>query len=255
MKLKAYLLNEGRSVKIKGPEAFDLIKTKCSKMYKTVKNEFTWIYRGLDIIQGDFYMVDPTKGHERESRNTTNHYTLLMDNLKAWSKYPKRGKSIICSTDVSKAKGYGYSGNTFRVFPYDNAKIGLAPERDIWDSFGYISRYFDTADGFNFHLNQEDVMDTSWAVLKKGIERLQIKVNRDRKGFYDNNNLINRYVEDYMDRGISIMDFITEILDPSINGFKIVKPGTPMPIKREVWVGNAPSVLITSIHAAKLTGK
>ena len=41
------------------------------------------------------YYIDPKKGQPRVSKDTSNFYTLIMDNSKRWSKYPKRSQSLI----------------------------------------------------------------------------------------------------------------------------------------------------------------
>lgn len=126
MRLSNYL-TEGRSNKIEMNDAIGFIK---ENAMDSVHNKSV-IYRGIQETNDVFLYVDPSK-HTRQSANTYNYYTLLMDNLPQWKNYPKRSKSIICSSD--KKTSYDY-GTLYRVFPFDTAKIGVCPSEDIWVSF------------------------------------------------------------------------------------------------------------------------
>lgn len=100
------------------------------------------------IYRGDFYLVD-SEGRafyavpgNRVSENTINIYTkLFSDVLESWSSYPKRNKSFICSTSVDKARRHSDSSETyFGIFPLDNAKLGVCPQRDLWFSFEELKK-------------------------------------------------------------------------------------------------------------------
>jgi hypothetical protein len=49
---------------------------------------------------------------------SSRHHTLLMENLPSWNKFPKRSKSIIGSTGVSKVHVCKHS---YFVIPFDGA--------------------------------------------------------------------------------------------------------------------------------------
>jgi len=85
-------------------------------------------YSGGDNIS---YVVKGSEGH-RQSANTTNYYTVILDETLP-AEYPRRSKSIICGTyDNSQATGYG--SNLYAVFPHDDVKIGVCAGEDIWNS-------------------------------------------------------------------------------------------------------------------------
>lgn len=110
--------------------------------------EGKYIYRGLGNFNKRYAIVRPSK-FSRQSRNTKNIYTALMDFLPAWSDYPKRSKSIICSTSRVYARGYtsGWSddiGALYVVLPKNGASIGICPDYDIWNSFGKVKRRWQT---------------------------------------------------------------------------------------------------------------
>lgn len=132
MRFKSFI-NESRGKSYFYPddrgEIIDIIKTKCKNALNDAKKGYI-IYRGMDF-KGDMYVIDPKKG-TRKSANTPNYYTWIIDHDKKWKDYPKRSKSIICSTSERKVEAYG---DKYIVFPYDGSKIGVCPEDDIWDSF------------------------------------------------------------------------------------------------------------------------
>jgi hypothetical protein len=122
---------EGRTLSIGEERAMDLINKHCSKNYKLLSTDKIGIYRGIKDISSDYAYIDSNKGKLRTSANTENYMTLLMDNLPSWKNYPKRSRGIICSTSTN-VSGYG---TVYKVFPYDNAKIGICPSFDVWESF------------------------------------------------------------------------------------------------------------------------
>jgi len=73
------------------------------------------------------------KAIERKSANTNNYYTWLIDSDPAWSEFPKRSKSLICSSFESYTFGFG--DVIYRVIPFNDAKIGVASKSDFWISF------------------------------------------------------------------------------------------------------------------------
>ncbi len=93
------------------------------------ESEFIRLYRGVKV-KGNVYLLKPSL-HQRVSRNTENYYTNIIDDT--WEGFPKRSKSVICSTSEAKAKGYGKS---FRVIPLNkDALLAICPKGDIWTSF------------------------------------------------------------------------------------------------------------------------
>jgi len=119
MKLYHYL-NENRSKEIT-PEKFnELVNKNCSDIISFYNKQSKRIFRGL-MFNGKYVYVNPIQ-HTRKSANTSNYYTVLFDEiLPSWKNYPKRSKSIICTTNTSKAMGYG---TLFKIYPYNGSHIG-----------------------------------------------------------------------------------------------------------------------------------
>lgn len=146
MRLSSYL-TEGRSVVTDKATTIAWLK-------KNFVPTDTPIYRGVDESSSvNYYMVNPSK-HERESRNTDNYYTLLIDNSPNWTKYPKRSKSIVCTTCEGHAHGYGI---TFRIIPKKGSKIGVCSDCDFWESFPKLMNL----ENFNYFLRKLFTLEPS----------------------------------------------------------------------------------------------
>jgi len=147
------LLTAQRIVKEHAPKNVQLIKENLQDnvIYRTVES---YVYK-------DYNLVDP-RLRVRQSRNTTNLYTLLVDNSSDWSNFPKRSRGIISYLDIMP-QDHGYE---FLVIPFDTATFGLCPAVDFWLSFNYLKDRTGIAamDTFNAHLGNI----LSATSLKKG---------------------------------------------------------------------------------------
>jgi len=111
-----------------GPdELLQFLKTRCSKNIELGRV----LFRGQ---RGDAVMkYDTSKPGVRTSANSSNYYTLFLDNHPHFKHLPKRSKSLICSTNINGAYG-GSVYAPYVVIPEDDAKIALCPTSDIWTS-------------------------------------------------------------------------------------------------------------------------
>ena len=150
MRLLEYIETQ-RGKTISKIKAEELLNTKHSKAF----NSKTPIYRGVHGY-GDYVYIDPSKAKSpRVSANTYNYYTLIMDNSNVWKKYPKRSHSLICSTDERYASDFG-DGETYSIFPQNNASIGVCPGSDIWGAGFYKDHNFGTiVDHINAIINKD----------------------------------------------------------------------------------------------------
>lgn len=246
MRLKTFILNENRSVSISEDDVRKLIKTDYSIALKG-----TPIFRGVSNYDKDFLFIDPSKHEERLSPYAySNVYNLLLSNLPSWNKYPKRNKSIICTTDIDNAYGRGF-GAAYYVIPKNNSKIGICPSRDIWFSFkefgtlnelnNIISILFET---FNIKYN-----DADFKKFKNNCDELD-----DKKYNIKNLNLKKYKIEyewltEYLNiPELKLLDILNQILDPNKNRFKLSKPGDDnLSIGVETWT-DGPSILINTVR-------
>jgi hypothetical protein len=127
---KQFLYEAGseRTKTLTSEEAINLIKQHCMGYIKSKNSK---IYRGT-FNSSSTFLGDSNLGKERKSANTSNYYTLYLDNAPEWKGYPKRSRSFICSTDKSNAQGFG---SLYLVLPYDDANIGIVPTADLWHAF------------------------------------------------------------------------------------------------------------------------
>lgn len=151
MKYQQFLIMEKEHSKVDGSEgykselteekAIEIIKTKCKNVDV---NKPLW--RGMKY-EKDFYLIEGQKG-SRKSANTSNHYTLIIDEIlkSDFSYAPLRSKSIICSTNQRYASNYGLA---YAIFPFDDVEIGQCEYDDIWYTNIYIGGYEETIKDVN----------------------------------------------------------------------------------------------------------
>lgn len=278
MRLQAFIINEDRTQSIQKEEAIGLIKKNCMKHVKGLKNgSRATIYRGTwSNIRTGYGVLDPRKGTPRESANTSNHMTLLMDNLPSWKKFPLRSRSVICSTDKRTAYNFG---DRYYVYPYDKCIFGTAPAGDVWGAFEALG--VDSVDEFNAFLTRTgapSVSDKSYSALKDDISNvydndiindydlhiLDMKsVEEARKLViekyghwhmdYGSFPFFERYVTRHLDAYIksgkrpaknTFMKYMDYELSPNSNDFHFGAP-TPRHKDNEIWIGGAPVILVS----------
>ena len=241
----SYYLNEGRSKPLTHDETIKLLEN-CTNSF-SMSQKYP-IYRGFNNGVTESYFIDPSK-FTRRSMNTDNYYTLLMDGLPDWKNYPKRSKSIICTTDIVYAGDYG---EAYNVFPFDGANIAVCNAADIWGGF---KKNIHHLKWFNKCLNEiadelgiitslyramsyDDIINVLNEIDKRknelDIKRIWRRTNKEK--FFD------RYFSQYNDR--SLVELIIEAFNPDKNGFKLYTPKTfNVKGNHEVWT-DSPSVLI-----------
>jgi hypothetical protein len=199
---------------------------KASSIYRTI---------GLSDNLSDYYFIQPSQ-YERESANTANFYTLLIDNSKYWAKYPKRSKSIIC---LVEKRDTNFLKDEYRIYPKLNARIGVCPDSDFWYSFKVglekIGSLFENGTIYMNEFNQ--------------FLNLEFKIKRD-DSYYNIVNKINNYIlSDRQKKSISkfktLYEYIDYCLSPKLNGFQLMKYNDNFKIKgsKEIWT-DADSLLV-----------
>ena len=257
-RLSNYILTESRSVEIPDSVADELIRTKCSDAMNG-----TLLYRGSDSHRGTVKYMEWKPGGERVASNGAvfNIVNLLFSNLDSWSRYPKRNISLIGITDSEHGDAYG---RVFVMLPFNGGKIGVCPREDMWYSFKNINRL---ETGFNWVLGEiiNNVYRNSvkvrlgepkdYNVLLKYFDKVDelpkdqlysivfdiIEDTVEREQFMD---LMPRYFDD---EGVKLIDELNRILDPSKNGFKLMKAGAKINGVREVWT-DSPCVLAVDVR-------
>ena len=248
MRLNNYL-NEDRSKSLTMTQALDFLNEKCSTALRE-SDKNNCIYRGVNSSY-DAIVIDPKNvKNPRISANTTNYYTLLMDNSSSWKQYPKRSESIICSTDICNADSYGI---LYEIFPLDGAKIGVSSDVDLWDSFKNLNIEMDTFNTILTYMlniiNKNGTLafpkghmknfDTSFSQLKSACKEfdsifgLVPDWKEQTQGLYVH---ITKYMTKIL-KGYkgNLLNTLNTKLSPAKNGFKLAKIGDTLPKNREVW--------------------
>jgi len=275
MRLKQFI-NESRGKVLSLDDTKKLLQTKCKKAVEEYKKG-NIIYRGINNYNNYLY-IQPSKS-TRVSLNTENYYTLINDNSPSWEKYPKRSKSVICTTDLYRADNYG---DIYIVFPFDNAKIGVCSNVDYWWSFPFLKKVtsISSMDDFNyqlrfiFNLNYikkytgdidqvqtyddlkrlfylfDDFIKTSDSELEAEMEAEMEDEGLDFEPLDysptldllqdENRNIL--LLKEY-DKFMNMEKYIQYLLDSKKNKFELKKIGDKLPPKREIWT-DSDSVLV-----------
>ena len=110
-------------------EAIKLIRQNCQKFLASGIE----LWRGMSPSAGPILFGSSSEGNSRVSKNmSSNWYTRWLDTEPTWKDFPKRGESFICTNDPGIARIYG---TVYKVFPFDNAHVGIVPFSDIWFAF------------------------------------------------------------------------------------------------------------------------
>ena len=237
-RFKAFLIEQyeegGRTSPITEAEAVSYVK-KNSPVYleNVLKNNDAGIFRGVAGKKDPFLFGD-SSAHVRQSANTLNYYTLLMDHiLPSWKFYPNRSKSFICSTSIKTAKNYG---KAYTLFPPDGTIVGVADDNDLWNSFQetYVDpdRFNDFLEEFAKLTTGDILSESDPKILKKSITNIENKLKKESEGYINrlisqmekyHNYFFTSYLK-YIKEGknIDLITYIDNKFDPKKNGFSTV---------------------------------
>ena len=181
---KNFIVNEVYGIKYDKASRAETLKLTTEEIIKSIEQyspktiksfKDVRIYRGVHNINVDPKYVDPTQ-FNRKSSSTSNFYTVIIDNSPAWSKYPKRSQSLVCSTNFEYASGYG---KTYLVIPIDGVPIGVCSEDDFWGSFSNVSSNLNghSMAEFNDHILQ--VLDALHRIEKLETPPIELRNTSD----------------------------------------------------------------------------
>lgn len=249
MRAKDLIVEDTHAVKLKTKNLDYYLRQKCPLAYQKAK-EGKLIFRGRESEQP----VSKFFPHRvRQSPYAANNfYNLLLSNLPNWSSYPRRDRSIICTTNLIKTEDYG---EAYVVFPLNNPNIGICTGSDLWASFPYLWEKADIANVNRLNVGLQLLLESIGTVLSSipNVEELETDYNKLLSVFQHikeswNDDLIN-YLESNMSMsGMDVfnalkmyngdmLEALTDLLDPSKNDFKCVSL-SDFNVKsdsREVW--------------------
>jgi hypothetical protein len=133
------LVKKYDSEKLAINKAMTLLNSKCSAAAGLLPNP---IWRGMHNHTQEIFFADPSTG-VRQSENTSNYYTLLLDSSPHMEGWPKRSSSFICSSNRYYASDYAYGGGggLFTIFPFNGVKIAVCPDKDMWKTTVIIPEF------------------------------------------------------------------------------------------------------------------
>lgn len=217
-----------------------LVYEQAGSNLKFLKSSAYKIFRGDKRFTGAYGFINTDKGEPRVSANTFNYMTLLMDNLPSWKGWPKRSKSIVCSTYSWNALNYG---KIYTIIPFDDAEIGICSDDDVWNSFDNLGIPVNDFNWFIHHLMMHGIKDAyeikTLNDLKKAINEAIENFNNDEllvSAFTESDDYIRSHHEPLL-KGLmknDPMTFLNQLLDPNKNGFK--RGIKNIKKDKEVWI-------------------
>lgn len=154
-------------------EAWEILENKCSDAFKDF---LTPIVRGMEEYEG-FQIITGEDG-ARKSRNTTNHYTVIMDEVLP-REFPKRSKSIICANFYNISYTHQY-GEPHYIFPFNGVKIGVCPGYDMWVTPIDLDGVEKTAIEWNDEYRKRNITAMNYETVLRGITEQAAAMGIDR---------------------------------------------------------------------------
>lgn len=268
---KAFLIEEERTQEIDETKALQIMSNHCRAYLERYQEPV--MFRGVQRLTRRYAYVEPAK-YERESANTSNLYTWLIDIMPSWKNFPKRSKSIVCTTQAHGGKGYGV---VYAVVPFDNARIGVCSAGDFWASFDKVREMgSNTMDDFNRSLkifldrcariaarpdekvehsatDSKEIFFQSIKVadqIMKNLKKADMlnRITDDIQGYYTP---VPEYMVQHWQRPGDIMKLLNALLDPVKNDLDLVgvadigkyAEASNSSGKNEIWT-DSPAVLI-----------
>lgn len=129
------------------------------------------LYRGeRKYVTDEYAITDSSKGR-RVSENTSNFYTLILDNHPDRKQFPKRSASLICTTSERTARDY--DDHPLRVIPGNTAKIGFVNQGDMWHTDIDIFGEFFKIENLNTRWRRLGMSENNWNDWKKFDKKLK----------------------------------------------------------------------------------
>lgn len=235
--LEAAVTREPAYEVVQADKALEIFETHC-KDATWMLEENTPFYRGQEVpsstLRAAGYLSVDTSATERKSQNTTNYYTVILDNNPACKDFPKRSRSFIATTNRSMADNFAAQadyGRTYIMIPYDDTKIGVCPHDDIWYTSMKLFGVSQTMNNFNNDFEMMGLKPTI-ASFEKFDTALK---DEDGEAFREFKRAFSK-AEQYKDK---FLETIWQAFSPQNTKLEAYTTATlPHGLKnREVWVG------------------
>ena len=197
-----------------------------------LNNKPLWRSMSGGVSKTGCAVVD-TSATERKSENTTNYYTMILDNNPYCEEFPKRSRSFICST--SRYRAEAFSGELFALLPFDKVKMGVVHDTDMWDVnielFGKV-RAIDTFNSYFRHMDLEPTLE-SFEHFDKMLK--QEEPNDEKAAFETEFHLFGEKAKLHERE---FLHSVWEAYSPKNTGFSIATTkSAELPKDSEIWVG------------------
>lgn len=222
-----------------------------ARRYCTPYRKPGYVFRGIKNFAFPYAYVKPAEHERRSHFANRNYYTLLLDNLPSWKNYPKRSKSIVCSTNFWTSMRYG---DVYLVLPCGDPTVAIAPKEDIWFSFEELKDFgIDSLKDFNEFI--EIISFTTVAISDKNYPQMIGNLKRALELFrmqtHQPSDRISRYADlkrllEYFVGAKNIEKALDDLLSPQKNDFTLKQHSSVDYTKyynQEVWT-DSPSLLI-----------
>ena len=175
--------------------------------------------------------------------------------LSSWKNFPRRDLGIICSTDPGRSRSYG---EVFIMIPFDNTKIGICSDEDLWDSFPYLKQTYgiESISEIKWFLNEVNISEMNIDKIKTITIGDLYKIYSS-KSFFDtigalySKNLL-KYISNPTNSYITIKEWLEDALDPIKNKFKTGTAAWKLPSQSEVWFdGSCVAIPLNELNQIK----
>lgn len=225
MRFKDFLKEAKHRQDISVEKARELIGDNCSDMNFTKP-----FWRGSMKANEECYIIQGDQGG-RSSANTSNHYTVIMDEFLPAKGFPKRSASIILTNNHGEEYARGYSSSQgsnrglYAIFPFNGVPIGVCDNEDIWHTRTEIGRsHAKTLEKWNNWFDSNDVPDYSFEDLVQGI----------KDGLEDEHSGL----DSVFDSASTVERDLRQAFTPPMLPLKLATSATvPEDKDRELWIG------------------
>ena len=197
-------------------ESIKFIQTHCQQAIKGGMLEKP-LWRGMYGYEAKVIHFRPGTGR-RKSENTSNQYTALMSNSPYFKGWPKRDRSMICSTDIGYAGDFGF---IYAILPFDNAKIGVCPSFDLWNTTISGPRLAITSERVRTVGNLPDFLIRHFDLPETYTEMKRYVTTRKFSSMLDHYNSTHREITEPLSPP-EFLPYLFEVLNPTMIGMRLM---------------------------------
>lgn len=192
-------------------------------------NDYPFYYGG-NPAAGILNIKYPIINRLSTSSKFNNYISFILDNSDKWKAYPKRTSAIMFSDSSNVAGMYGIA--LYYIFPPNNAKIGICPRSDLWNSFRYKDPERDytlTVNNINAFIQyfsskafSRNINMSSYEKFKDDIYQIEKYIRNTNlnkiKLPTDIHNILIAIINIIESKNYSLFDFLEDFIKPNYSG-------------------------------------